>query len=81
MKKRIWLDKYSLMFDEHGYLVSIRNDSRFFKFKQVSTLRDLITNLGKDELTISDLYQLLNRYSNPKVEVISGRTIVSEVLL
>ena len=47
------LNSYSMMFNEQGYLVSIKWRNRFLRFKQVEVIKDIINNLGTDQITLS----------------------------
>lgn len=70
-----------MMFNEEGFLISIKRNNLFLRFKQVDTLRDLIKNLGKDELTLSDLRQVISMYSVPSVSYIEDRILIENIIL
>lgn len=75
------LNNYSMLFNYDGYLLSIKRNNKFYRFNEVEVIRDLIKNLGRDELTISDLRQVLGMYSIPKVEDIENRILISDIIM
>lgn len=75
------LNSYSMMFNEQGYLVSIKRRNRFLRFKQVEVIKDIINNLGTDQITLSDLRQVLSQYSLPKVTESSGCILVENIII
>jgi len=81
IKNQLKLNNYSMMFNEEGFLISIKRNNLFLRFKQVDTLRDLIKNLGKDELTLSDLRQVISMYSVPSVSYIEDRILIENIIL
>ena len=70
-----------MMFNDEGYLISIKRRNRFLRFKQVEVIKDIINNLGTDEITLSDLRQVLSQYSLPKVSDLGDRILVEEIIL
>jgi hypothetical protein len=81
MKDRLKLNNYSMMFNDDGYLLSIKRHNQFLRFKQVDTIRDLINNLERDNLTLSDLRQVLGLYSNPIVSVLRDRILIENIIM
>lgn len=76
------LNNYSLLFDKDGVLLSVKRNHKFYRFKEVVPLKDLILNLGRDTLTISDLYQIIGMFSVPHVEVIEeGRILIKDIIM
>jgi len=70
-----------MLFNEEGYLISIKRRDRFLRFKQVEVIKDIIINLGTDRLTVSDLAQVLGQYSIPKVSEIEGKLLIEKIIL
>lgn len=70
-----------MMFNEEGYLISIKRRNQFLRFTQVDVIKDIINNLGTDELTISDLRQVLGQYSVPSVTELDGKLLVENIVL
>jgi hypothetical protein len=83
MKKKFQdrLNNYSMMFDLDGNLKSIKRNNKFYRFTEVEVLKDLIHNLGRDTLTISDVYQVIGLYNIPKVEEFSDRIMISNIIM
>jgi len=75
------LNNYSMLFNNNGYLLSIKRNNKFYRFNEVEVIRDLIKNLGRDNLTISDLHQVLGMYSVPKVKNIENRIMIEDIIM
>jgi hypothetical protein len=81
IKERLQLNNYSMLFDKDGYLLSIKRNNQFYRFNQVPVIKDLINNLRRDTLTISDLLQVLGMYSMPKTEGVGDRILISNIIM
>ena len=75
------LNNYSMMFDNDGYLLSIKRNNKFYRFTEVEVIKDLITNLGRDKLTISDLIQVIGIYTIPVIDESEDRIIISNIIM
>lgn len=81
-KSQSRLNNYSLLFNKDGVLLSVKRNHKFYRFKEVDPLKDLIINLKRDTLTISDLYQIIGMFSIPHVEVIEeGRILIKDIIM
>jgi len=70
-----------MLFSKDGYLLSIKRHNQFYRFREVPVINDLIKNLGRDKLTISDLHQVLEMYSIPEVEEVDGKLLVKNIIM
>lgn len=81
VRHKLKLNSYSMMFNEDGYLISIKRKNQFLRFKQVDVIKDIIVNLGTDKLTVSDLYQVLTQYSMPKSTEVDSKLLIEDIIL
>lgn len=70
-----------MLFSKDGYLLSIKRGNKFQRFREVDSLRDLINNLNTDKLTISDVHQLLVRFSVPKIQELEDKILITNILM
>ena len=70
-----------MMFNEQGYLISIKRRNRFLRFTQVEVIKDIIHSLGPEKLTVSYLIQVLCQFSVPEVSEVDGKLLIENIIL